>query len=58
MGLQPGTFKPMVMVSVWKEPKTMANLVTLAILLPTGVGYNDYTLRVSEGGRSLLMRCG
>ena len=36
----------------------MENRVTLAILLPTRVGYNDYTLRVSEGGRSFPMRCG
>lgn len=52
-----GQFRPFYMLSVWTEPQTTAQRISADIVLPTGVGADDYTLQVGQAGRSLIMRC-
>lgn len=47
------TFKPLHLISVWKEPHTMTKRITVAILLPSGVEAGEFAVRVMEGGKSL-----
>lgn len=46
-------FKPLYLLSRWVEPGTMTNRVTAAILLPSGVGSEDFFVRVVDGGEYL-----
>lgn len=44
-------FTPIHIISVWKEPGTTNNRISLAILLPSGVTVGNFSYRVLEGGR-------
>lgn len=46
----PNTFHPLHLLSVWQEPGTTAKRLAVAILLPSGVGAGDFTVRVIEDG--------
>lgn len=48
-----GTFSPLHLVSVWIDPSIKSKCVSVAILLPSGVGPGGYSTRVREGGREL-----
>lgn len=44
-------FKPLYMLSVWKEPSTKDERISVAILLPSGISENidDITVRIVKG---------
>ena len=46
-------FKPLYIVSAWKEPGSMTYCVSVAVCLPSGVGRGDYSFRVVEEGAFL-----
>lgn len=46
-------FCPLNIHSVWNEPGTTTRMITVAIILPSGIGPGDFSLRVVEGGREL-----
>lgn len=43
-------FKPLYVLSVWTEPRTTTKCITLAIVLPSGVGSGKFSCRVVDGG--------
>lgn len=47
------SFRPLYLISEWNEPATMTRRISVAILLPSGVGSGDFTLRVVDGGEFL-----
>lgn len=47
------TFFPVLLKSLWEEYGTTTMCLSLAILLPPGVGPNEVNARVMEGGRHL-----
>lgn len=49
----PSSFCPIHMISNWVEPNTTRKCVSVAILLPSGVGPGNFSVRVIEGGREL-----
>lgn len=50
------TFNPICIPSEWIEPGTTTRRTSLAILLPSGVGPGDFSLRVLPGGRLLEIK--
>ena len=46
-------FKPLYIVSAWKEPGSMTNCVSVAVCLPSGVGRGDFSFRVVDDGAFL-----
>ncbi len=42
-------FKTLYLLSSWKELVTMTRRVSAAILLPSGVGPGDFSIRVGDG---------
>lgn len=51
----PAVFNPLHLKPVWVEPGTTTNMVSFAILLPSGIGPGDFSLRVLQGGRELQL---
>ena len=47
---QEHTFIPLHMCSVWQEPGTTLQRITVAIILPSGVGAEEFKVRVIEDG--------
>ena len=50
---QRNVYSPMCLISQWQEKLTMIKRLTVAIILPSGVGSGQFSLRVGEGGRHL-----
>ncbi len=46
-------FKPLYLLSIWKEPGTMTKRVTAAVILPSGVETGDFSICISPCGMSL-----
>ena len=46
-------YSSLCLISTWREEKTMIKRVTVAIVLPSGVGRGQFSIRVAEGGRHL-----
>lgn len=46
-------FSPLHLISEWTEPGTTRRCISLAIVLPSGVGTGQFSTRVVEGGREL-----
>lgn len=51
-------FKPLYLISVWNEPTTTTNCVTLAIVLPSGTGCGNFSCRVVDGGEYVELTVG
>lgn len=49
----PQVFQPLHLTSCWMEPGSTTKCLTVAIMLPSGVGAGQFSLRVLEGGRQL-----
>lgn len=49
-------FNPLHLTSYWVEPGTTNRMVSVAIVLPSGVGPEDFSVRVVEGGRELELK--
>lgn len=45
------SFKPLHLVSTWVEPLTTTKRLSLAIVLPSGIGPGQLSVRVAEGGQ-------
>jgi len=43
-------FKPLHLVSVWREPETLARRISVAIILPSGIDKRGFSIRVSNDG--------
>ena len=50
LALDPLRVKPMCAISTWVEPDTTTKRITVAVILPSGVGKSDFKVRVPEGG--------
>ena len=50
------SWKPLYLVGSWKEPNSKENIVSVAVLLPTGVGetLSDLEVKVENGNRLLM----
>ena len=46
-------FKPLHLITCWMEPKTTTRRVTVVVLLPTGIGSGDFSVRITEDGKCL-----
>lgn len=44
------SFRLLHLPSVWKGPGTTTKRISVAILLPSGIGPGDFTVRVLDGG--------
>lgn len=44
-----GTFKPLHLLSVWMDPTTMTQRITVALKFPSGVEAGGFSVRVVEG---------
>lgn len=49
----PPVFCPSFLSLCWFEPGTTAKMVAVAIVLRSGIGYEDFLIRVMEGGGEL-----
>lgn len=47
----PLSFKPWYLMSTWTEPGTTTKRITVAIVLPSGVGKGDFSVRATEDGK-------
>lgn len=49
----PTSFHPLHLISTWTEPDSTNQCVTVAVVLPSGVGSGGFSVRVLENGREL-----
>lgn len=47
------TFVPIYFCSLWQEPHTTRQCSTVVVLFPSGIGLNDFKVRVAENGECL-----
>ena len=50
------TFKPLYLSSCWVERETTKKRITVAIVLPSGVGTGNFSLRILENGMSIELK--
>jgi len=49
-------FKPLYLISRWQEDETPTEMLSVAILLPSGIQGGDFHVRVVEGGNRLELK--
>lgn len=49
------SFKPLFMISNWTERSTLAKRLSVAIILPSGIGTGDFSINVVDGGQYLQL---
>jgi hypothetical protein len=50
-------FAPMHLISEWVQPGTTQKRLNVAIVLPSGLTPDDYSVRVENDGATLVLRC-
>lgn len=48
-------FKPLFIISKWVERTTLVKRLTVAVILPSGIGSGDFTISVVDGGQYLRL---
>ena len=48
-------FRPLYLLSEWSEPGTTTKRITVAIVLPSGIETGNFSIRIVEDGKCLLL---
>ena len=51
----PRLFRPLYLLSEWSGPETTTKIITVAIVLPTGIETGNFSIRIVEDGKCLLL---
>ena len=51
----PRLFRPLYLLSEWSEPETKTTRITVAIVLPGGIETGNFSIRIVEDGKRLLL---